>query len=141
MRIDDLLIKLEGPMSREWQEAHDGCHDFEVKRHRLEDEFVKLGNELSQFARRELALIAQKRLGGRVWCSVELQSPGYILQHGGPVAVRKPYLQFNINLGGNSYLRYNHWPESRSDIESVCVRLSEAVAVLKRKTSSPRTPC
>ena len=140
MRIDDLLLKLEGPMSKEWQEAHDGCRDLERKRNRLDDEFQKLGEELCQFARRELAIICQKRFG-KTWCSVELQPPGYILQHDAPLAIRKPYLQFNLNLGGNSYLRYNHWPESRSDIAAVCVRLAEALAVLKRQTSDPRTPC
>ena len=137
MRIDDLLKKLEGPMSKEWQEAHDYVFSFGLEQKKHEKESEELGKELCQFARRELAIICQKK-SKRIWANVSLMGPGYVLQYDGPVAIRKPYLKFSVSIGGNSRIEYNHWPQSRADIQAVCNRLAGAVEVLTRTTSDAR---
>ena len=140
MRIDDLLKKLEGPMSKEWQEAHDYAFSFKLKEERHQKEIEELGNELCDFAKGILSMACQKG-SRRTWCSVWMIGPGYVLDHSGPVAVKTPYLRFSVSIGGSSRIEYNHWPTDRADIEAVCNRLAEAVQVLRRLTSNARTPC
>ena len=89
MRIDDLLKKLEGPMSKEWKEAHDYAFSFKLKEERHQKESEELGKELCDFAKRELAITCQKQ-SKRTWCSVSMIGPGYILDHNVPIPVRKP---------------------------------------------------
>lgn len=137
MRIDDLLKKIEGPMSKEWQEAHDYVRCYESKRNRIEDQYRELGKELCDLARRKLKEICQKH-GSQKWASVHMVAPGYILQHGGPVVIRKPYLQFCVSIGGNSELRYNHWPKDSADVDAVCNRIAAAIEILVRPTSNAR---
>lgn len=138
MRIDDLILKLEGPMSKAWQENHDLRFATECRERNLEKPLEEIGNELCSFAKRELAVRVQKLSLGN-WCGVTMNGPGYILNHSEPRAIRKPYLRFNVSIGGNSCIQYNHWPKNRADIEAVCDRIAEAVAVLKRLTSDART--
>ena len=140
MRIDDLLEKLEGPMSKEWKQAHDYDYSFRLKEERLQKECEELGKELCDFARRELAITCQK-MSKRTWCNVSMIGPGYILDHDAPIPVKNPYLRFSVSIGGNSRIEYNHWPKSRADIQAVCNRLAEAASVLTRMTSDARTPC
>ena len=140
MRIDDLLKKPEGPMSKEWQEAHNLAFSAKRYEEKQQEKNEELGKELCAFAKRELAIICQKK-SKRTWCSVSLMGPGYILRHDTPIAESKPYLRFSVSIGGTSRIEYNHWPQSRADIEAVCNRLAEAAQVLTRATSDARTAC
>lgn len=140
MRIDDLLKKLEGPMCQEWQEASNLVFSAQQHERKMLEKNEELGKELCQFAKRELAIICQKK-SKRTWCSVSLNGPGYILRHDTIPAESKPYLRFSVSFGGTSRIEYNHWPKDRADIEAVCNRLAEAVKVLARLTSDARTPC
>lgn len=128
-------------MSKEWKEAHDYAFSFKLREERLQKESEEMGTELCAFAKRELAIACQKQ-SKRTWCSVSMIGPGYILDHNAaPIPVRKPYLRFSVSIGGNSRIEYNHWPQSRADIQAVCNRLAEAAMVLTRMTSDSRTAC
>src|SRR3990167_2735016 len=131
MTTDQLLKKLNGEMTKSWQDAHDNLGYLRQRERRLEEEIEEAGKELCKFAKRTLALECQKIILG-CWCGVELTGPGYVLDHDKPRATRIPHLSFSVSIGGNSFIRYNCWPKSKEDIERRCVEIAKAAGTLKR---------
>ena len=125
--IPNLIDKLTGPMSTEYNEHVRVGWEHLRKRYKLEAEYDQAGKELCRAAKQ---IVVRKMRGIIYACNVSV-SIGYVIEHG-QYAQRHPYLHVGVNTGEQGEIKLSKWnPRSIEDIQQMGERLYAAVIALR----------